>query len=133
MDYTDYTYIDGFGAAPTSIAGALIAFFMAWMFVIILLSVFMIICQWIIYKKAGKNGWEAIIPIYNIVVAFEFLDIPMWMIILLFIPGANVALPIIMAIKYSERFGKTSGFAVGLIFLPIIFYPILAFGKSKFN
>ncbi|HOO68065.1 MAG TPA: DUF5684 domain-containing protein [Bacilli bacterium] len=55
------------------------------------------------------------------------------MIILLFVPGANVAIPIIMAIKMAERFGKSSGYAVGLIFLPYIFYPMLAFGKAQFN
>ena len=129
----DYYYTQSYDMVPGTFAGAIIAFVMAWMFVILLLTVFMAICQWIIYEKAGRKGWESIIPIYNVVVAFEFLNIPMWMIILLFIPGANVAVPIVMAVKLAERFGKTSGFAVGLIFLPVVFYPILAFGKAKFN
>ena len=34
-------------------------------------SVFMIITMWKIFKKAGRNGWEAIIPIYNIYVLLE--------------------------------------------------------------
>ena len=33
----------------------------------------------------------------------------------------------------AERFDKSEGFAVGLILLPIIFFPILAFDKSKYH
>ena len=35
--------------------------------------------------------------------------------------------------KGAERFGKSEGFAVGMIMLPIIFYPVLAFGKSEYH
>lgn len=38
-----------------------------------------------------------------------------------------------LQVKLAKAFGKGGGFAVGLIFLPIIFYPILAFGKAKFR
>ena len=40
---------------------------------------------------------------------------------------------IIMAIALSERFGKGGGFAVGLILLPFIFYPVLAFGDVQYQ
>ena len=33
----------------------------------------------------------------------------------------------------AARFGKSEGFAVGMIMLPIIFYPILAYDKSKYH
>ena len=39
---------------------------------------------------------------------------------------------IIVMIEISKAFGKTGGFAVGLILLPIVFWPILGFGKSKY-
>lgn len=38
-----------------------------------------------------------------------------------------------LQVKLAKAFGKGGGFAVGLIFLPVIFYPILAFGKAKFR
>jgi hypothetical protein len=32
----------------------------------------------------------------------------------------------------SKRFGKDIGFTLGLIFLPYVFLPILAFSKAKY-
>ena len=37
---------------------------------------------------------------------------------------------IICLVKLAKAFGKDTGFAVGLIFLPIVFLPILAFSKN---
>jgi hypothetical protein len=34
--------------------------------------------------------------------------------------------------RLSKSFGKDAGFTVGLIFLGIIFYPILGFGSAKY-
>ena len=34
-------------------------------------------------------------------------------------------------LQISKVFGKKIIFAIGLIFIPFIFYPILAFGKSQ--
>jgi hypothetical protein len=33
----------------------------------------------------------------------------------------------------SKSFGKSEGFTVGLILLPIVFYPILGFGDAKYQ
>ena len=35
--------------------------------------------------------------------------------------------------KLAKAFGKSGGFAVGLIFLPYVFYPILAFDGSVYQ
>jgi hypothetical protein len=128
----DYAYTYNYDYSP-ELAGGILAFLGAWLFVILLVAVFFAVCKWRIFEKAGRKGWESIIPIYNIVIEMQMLDMPMWMLILLIIPGVNVAVPIIIAVKYAERFGKESAYALGLIFLPFIFYPMLAFGKSTFN
>lgn len=125
-DYYDYT--------PSSdTIGTILAILGIWIFFIMAISVFMMICNWIIYKKAGREGWESIIPIYNLIVEFKFLDIPMWVLFLLLIPGVNVAVPIIVAVNLARKFGKKDSFMIGLIFLPVIFYPILAFGDAKYQ
>ena len=31
-----------------------------------LFGIFLIICQWMIYAKAGQPGWACLIPIYNL-------------------------------------------------------------------
>jgi hypothetical protein len=39
-------------------------------------------------------------------------------------------LAIMVTVELARRFGKGGGFAVGLIFLPFIFYPVLGFEDS---
>ena len=58
---------------------------------------------------------------------------PLWMIILFFIPVANLIASIIIFIELSKNFGKSGGFAAGLILLSVIFFPILAFGDAKYQ
>lgn len=119
------------------LAGSIIGWVVTFLGIILLIStafiIFSIIYNWKIYKKAGKHGWEAIIPIYNLIVKFEFLNIPTWFLFLIIIPAANVALPIIIGINMAKKFGKDGGFAVGLILLPIVFYPVLAFGNAEYH
>ena len=103
------------------------------LFIIFLLLIFRAIYRWVLFKKLGREGFESIIPIYNTIILIEVLDLPLWMIILLFIPPITLVVPIFIAINLGKKFNKDTGFIVGLILLPIIFYPILAFGSSTFN
>ncbi|HNR38904.1 MAG TPA: DUF5684 domain-containing protein, partial [Acidobacteriota bacterium] len=45
---------------------------------------------WKIFVKAGKPGWAAIVPIYNIIVLLEVVGRPLWWIVLLIIPCVNI-------------------------------------------
>ncbi|MCO5253802.1 MAG: DUF5684 domain-containing protein [Bacteroidetes bacterium] len=98
-------------------------------FLIVLL---MIISMWKVFEKAGKPGWAAIVPIYNLVILLEIVRKPIWWIILLLIPFVNLIVIIILYIELAKVFGQGGGFAVGLILLGIIFIPILAFGDAKY-
>lgn len=99
-------------------------------FAVILIT---IISMWKIFSKAGKPGWAAIVPLYNIIVMLEIVDKPLWWIILMFIPVINIVISIIVAVELAKKFGKSTGFAIGLILLPIIFYPILAFSSAQYT
>ena len=99
----------------------------------IAIIVLIIASQWKIFTKAGKPGWAALVPIYNIIIMLEVARQPLWMIILYFIPIANLIAVIIVYIELSNNFSKSGGFAAGLILLPIIFFPILAFGDAKYK
>ncbi len=104
----------------------------AYLFVVLAIGVFLIICQWKIYTKAGKPGWACLIPIYNIVVLLEIVKKPVWWLVLLLIPFVNLVIVILIMVELAKVFGKDGGFTVGLILLPYIFYPILAFGDAKY-
>ncbi len=94
--------------------------------------VLMIASVWKVFDKAGKPGWAAIIPIYNLIVLFEVIGKPAWWIILLFIPLVNFIIMIIMFIELAKVFGKGVGYGLGLIFLGFIFFPMLAFGDAQY-
>lgn len=89
--------------------------------------------MWKAFEKAGKPGWSAIIPIYNIVVLCEIVGKPAWWVILLFIPFVNFFVLIILTNLFSQSFGKGIGFTIGLIILPIVFYPLLGFGDATYQ
>lgn len=100
---------------------------------ILLLAVFMIACMWKIFVKAGKPGWACIIPIYNYIVELEIVGKPIWWLFLMLIPGVNIVFGIWVLNLLSKSFGKDEGFTVGLILLPFIFLPILAFGSAQYK
>lgn len=96
------------------------------------LFILFIVCMWRIYTKAGQPGWACIIPIYSFIVKLEIVGKPWWWLLLLFIPFVNIIIVIWVTNLLSKSFGKNEGFTIGLVFLPIIFYPILAFGKAAY-
>lgn len=88
---------------------------------------------WKTFAKAGKPGWAAIIPIYNLVVMMQIAGKPLWWVILCFIPIVNIVILILASISLAEKFGKGGGFGVGLALLGFIFYPILGFGSAQYK
>ena len=110
-------------------AGPGIAFFIFYFAFI----AFMIIVMWKIFVKAGKPGWGCIVPIYNIILQLEIAGRPIWWIFLMFIPFVNIVISIIILIDFAKAFGKGTGFAIGMLFLPFIFFPILAFDSSEYQ
>lgn len=100
----------------------------------IALVVFLVVTMWKIFTKAGEAGWACLVPIYSTCVFLKIAGKPMWwVLLLLFVPVVNIVIAILAVIGMANKFGKGGGFAVGLIFLPIIFYPILAFGDAEYQ
>jgi hypothetical protein len=94
----------------------------------------MIISMWIVVKKAGRPGVSQIVPIWNIIELVRIAGKPLWWVILiLLVPVANIIMLIMTYHAISKAFGKDAGFTVGLVLLPFIFWPILAFGKATYT
>lgn len=93
--------------------------------------VFLILSFYKIFEKAGRPGWEAIIPIYNIYIMVTKINgKPTWFFIMCLIPFVNIVFLIWNTNLLSKSFGKDEGFTVGLLLLGIVFYPIMAFNKD---
>ncbi|SMC71709.1 DUF5684 domain-containing protein [Pedobacter nyackensis] len=120
MDYnSDYSSVG------TGFSAGMIFFWLA-------LMVLVYASMWKVFVKAGKPGWAAIIPIYNLIVLIEIVGKPTIWILWLLIPCVNIVFAIWLMNLVSKSFGKSEGFTVGLVILPFVFYPILGFGDAKY-
>jgi hypothetical protein len=96
------------------------------------IGVVMIAAMWKLFTKAGQPGWAAIVPIYNIIVLLKIVGKPLWWLILFMIPFVNFVIMLLLCIELAKSFGKSTGFGIGLLFLGVIFFPMLAFGNDRY-
>ena len=94
------------------------------------IAIYIIFITWKVFEKAGRKGWECIIPFYNIYVYFTIAGLAWWYIILMFVPLVNIYVAVHFAIELAHRFNKSTAFGFGLLFLNPIFMSILAFEKD---
>lgn len=127
MDYST-TYV--MEPAASQGLGVLTGFFMIFALII---GIFTLVCMWKLFVKAGYEGWKCLIPFYNTFCMFEFTWGSGWFMFLSFIPFVNFVIMILTYHKLAAAFGQGIGFTVGLIFLPVVFLPILAFGSSEYQ
>lgn len=92
-----------------------------------------LVAKWKIFQKAGREGWEVLIPIYSTFIWLKIVGKPWYWFFLYWIPLFDMIWIIWTQNMLSKSFGKDEGFTVGLLFLGFIFYPILGFGKAKYQ
>lgn len=89
---------------------------------------------WAAFVKAGKPGWAAIVPIYNLIVMCEIAGKPVWWaIVIIFVPIVGLIFAILLMIEIAKAFGQGAGFGVGLALLGFIFWPMLGFGSAQYQ
>ena len=92
-----------------------------------------IIALWRVFAKAGRPGWAAIIPIYNIYTLVKVSGNSGWFVLLYFIPVVNIIISVIVALGVAKNFGKSGVFGfVGLWLFSLIGYLILGFGSAQY-
>ncbi len=115
--------------------------------------IIVLIGQYKVYTKAGEKGWKCLIPYYNFYTECKFVGLDTnWVWVLLggtFLAGvldgiigvdlfSTVAyvltfyFNVIKSVSIAKSFGKEPAYAVGLIMIPFVFYPMLGFGNSKY-
>jgi len=104
------------------------------LFFLVFIAIFVVAIagMWKMFEKAGQPGWGCLIPIYNIVLMVRIAGKPDIWILFMLIPLVNLVFSILLAIEIAKRFGQGTGFGIGLILLPIVFYPILGFGDARY-
>ena len=119
----------GFGAAIGAMMGV-------YSIIAIAITVLQIVAMWKIFSKAG---WKSLIPIYNLVILFKISGLSPWTILAYltaWIPVigwvVSIVITVLQANGLSKSFGKSTGFTIGLVLLPSIFYLILGFGNAEY-
>ncbi len=125
MQYDDTT--GGGGGIAGCLGGGL--------FMVIALAFLVVVIagMWKVFVKAGHPGWAAIVPFYNLYILTLIAGREILWFILLLIPGVNIIAAIMISLDIARKFGQSTGFGIGLAFLPFIFYPILGFGSAQYN
>lgn len=100
-------------------------------FLVLLLTIIVPMC--LIFRKAGRGWWEAIIPFYNLYILTIITGQPWWFLIGFFVPFVNYVVGIYLYYHLSKRFGFDIPFTIGLVLLPFIFLPVLAFGGATYT
>lgn len=86
-----------------------------------------------IFKKAHKGEKTAYYPIINLFTMLEIVDMSIFWGILFFVPGVNLIVLMIMSYKLGTVFNTSFGFKMGLVFLPICFYPLLFISDKQYK
>lgn len=105
-------------------------------FGVIIYLVFLVLVfgsMWKIFEKAGKPGWAAIIPIYNLIILIEIVGKPTIWVLWLLLPCVNFVFLIWLTNLLAKSFGKSEGYTAGLILVPFVFYPLLGFGDAAYQ
>lgn len=93
----------------------------------LIVAVIVIASIWKLYEAKGYPGWYMFVPVYNLYILCKIAHVEAWILLLLIIPGINFFVGVYFCYKVVEAYGKGFLFTLGVVFLPVIFIPILAF------
>ena len=89
---------------------------------------------WKIFEKAGKPGWAAIIPIYNMIIIAEIVGKPIWWgIVASLVPCVNVVFSIWLMNLLMKSFGKEVPlWTILTVFFGFVTIPVIGFGSDRY-
>lgn len=151
--YNDFNFdIPSTTTSSSNVDAGVLAVLGAFLGIVIIIalavSIVVLVAQWKMFKKGNQPGWAALIPFYNQYVQCKMVGVnPWWILIVIiasfinFIPivgsllslAASIYFMILLNVSTARAFGKEDSFAIGLILLPVVFYPILGFGKAEYK
>jgi len=102
--------------------------------VFLILGLVAVVIMWKVFAKAGQPGWAALVPIYNtwVLVTGICKKEALWF-LLTFIPFLNIIAAWVICQELAKKFGKSSGFGIGLFLFTPIFLALLAFGDARYQ
>jgi len=93
-----------------------------WIIFFLIIQVIHFLGTWKLYQKAGRQSWEALVPIYNAYILTKIINRPWWWIILLFIPIINLMMFPSFWVETVRSFGKEKTGELFLVVFTFGFY-----------
>jgi signal peptidase I len=93
-----------------------------WLICILVIQIIHGLGTWKLYVKAGRQAWEAFIPVYNAVVLMKIINRPWWWTILLFVPIVNLIMLPVVWVETARSFGKNQYLDTFLAVISLGFY-----------
>lgn len=101
-------------------------------FILPLLFTIPTIFAWPVFEKAGRKGWESVVPYYNLWVFLQIIKKPWWWMLLLFFPFLNVFMYMLMLVELAKGFNKFKLWEqfVAVLF-PFVYFPMLGLNEDE--
>ncbi|WOD42722.1 signal peptidase I [Hwangdonia lutea] len=93
-----------------------------WFIFILIIQVIHGLGTWKLYIKAGRQAWEAFVPVYNGVILMKIINRPWWWVILLFLPIVNLIMLMVVWVETARSFGKNTYLDTFLAIVTLGFY-----------
>ena len=93
-----------------------------WLIFVLIIQVIHALGTWKLYIKAGRQAWEAFIPVYNAIILMKLINRPPWWVILLFLPVVNLIMFPVIWVETARSFGKNTHLDTFLAVITLGFY-----------
>ncbi|WP_299118133.1 signal peptidase I [uncultured Winogradskyella sp.] len=93
-----------------------------WLILFLILQVIHGLGTWKLYIKAGRQAWEAFIPIYNAIILMKIITRPWYWVILIFLPIVNLIMIPATWVETARAFGKDTKLDALICILTFGFY-----------
>ncbi len=92
-----------------------------------MIAIIVIASIWRLYTIKGYKGWYMFIPIYNLYILCKIANVSVWLLLLLLVPFVRAIVVFYLYYMTAKAYNRGLLFTIGLIVLPVIFIPIMAF------
>ncbi len=96
-------------------------------------SVLLLTGWWMLYVKAGEQGWKIFIPFYRTYLLFKIAEGKGIKFLLLYVPLLNIYYYFRVHIRLALAFGKRKKYGLGMVLLPWLFVVMLGFGDAEYS
>lgn len=96
-----------------------------WYSIFAVLTIVSLYGLYLLFKKAGKQGWEAIVPFYREYILAELVGKPSWYVFLLIVPIVNIFVFYSLYLDFIRAFGKRRFWEnAAAVLVPFIVLPL---------